>query len=93
MSNRVFQSVINQMKDATDRQIGVIDDQGYVVACNELSMIGTQLNDILEVNGEVTEQVLMLPERSYRLLGPMGTRFEFLRLSREMTRWPGLFAS
>ena len=77
MSNRVFQSVINQMKDATDRQIGVIDDQGYVVACNELSMIGTQLNDILEVNGEVTEQVLMLPERSYRLLGPMGTRFEF----------------
>ncbi len=77
MSNRVFQSVINQMKDATDRQIGVIDDQGYVVACNELSMIGTQLNDILEVNGEVTEQVLMLPERSYRLLGPMGTRSEF----------------
>lgn len=77
MSNRVFQSVINQMKDATDRQIGVIDDQGYVVACNELSMIGTQLNDILEVNGEVTEQVLMLPERSYRLLGTMGARFEF----------------
>ena len=48
MSNRVFQSVINQMKDATDRQIGVIDDQGYVVACNELSMIGTQLSDILD---------------------------------------------
>lgn len=77
MSNRVFQSVINQMKDATDRQVGVIDDQGYVVACNELSMIGTQLSDILEVNGEVTEQVIMLPERSYRLLGPVGSRFEF----------------
>lgn len=77
MSNRVFQSVINQMKDATDRQVGVIDDQGYVVACNELSMIGTQLSDILEVNGEVTDQVIMLPERSYRLLGPVGSRFEF----------------
>ena len=77
MSNRVFQSVINQMKDATDRQVGVIDDQGYVVACNELSMIGTQLNDILEVNGEVTDQVIVLPERTYRLLGAMGSRFEY----------------
>lgn len=77
MSNRVFQSVINQMKDATDRQIGVIDDQGYVVACNELSMIGTQLGDILEVSGEVTEQVIPLTERTYRLLGTVGSRFEF----------------
>ena len=77
MSNRVFQSVINQMKDATDRQVGVVDDQGYVVACNELSMIGTQLSDILEVNGEVTDQVITLPERSYRLLGTTGSRFEF----------------
>lgn len=77
MSNRVFQSVINQMKDATDRQVGVIDDQGYVVACNELSMIGTQLNDILEVNGEVTDQVIVLPERTYRLLDAMGSRFEY----------------
>jgi len=77
MSNRVFQSVINQMKDATDRQIGVIDDQGYVVACNELSMIGTQLNDILEVSGEVTDQVIPLTERTYRLLGTVGSRFEF----------------
>ena len=77
MSNRVFQSVINQMKDATDRQVGVVDDQGYVVACNELSMIGTQLSDILEVNGEVTDQVITLPERSYHLLGTTGSRFEF----------------
>lgn len=77
MSNRVFQSVINQMKDATDRQVGVIDDQGYVVACNELSMIGTQLNDILEVSSEVTDQVIVLSERSYRLLGTTGSRFEF----------------
>lgn len=77
MSNRVFQGVINQMKDATDRQVGVIDDQGYVIACNELSMIGTQLSDIFEVNGEVTDQVIALPERTYRLLGVVGSRFEY----------------
>ena len=34
MSSRIFQSVIIQMKEATDRCIGVIDDQGFVVACS-----------------------------------------------------------
>ena len=42
MSSRIFQSIIIQMKDATDRCIGVVDDQGVVAACSELSMIGTK---------------------------------------------------
>ena len=45
MSSRIFQSIIIQMKDATDRCMGVVDDQGFVVACSELSMIGTKLDD------------------------------------------------
>ena len=76
MSNRVFQSVINQMKDATDRQIGVIDDLGYVVACNEQSMIGTQLSDIMDVNVDGSEQVVVLHDRTYRMLGVNGSRFD-----------------
>ena len=76
MSNRVFQSVINQMKDATDRQIGVIDDLGYVVACNEQSMIGTQLSDIVDVNVDGSEQVVVLHDRTYRMLGVNGSRFD-----------------
>ncbi|MBQ6893726.1 MAG: PucR family transcriptional regulator, partial [Clostridia bacterium] len=40
MSNRLFQGVIHQMRDATDRIIGVIDDSGVVVACSELGKIG-----------------------------------------------------
>ena len=32
MSSRIFQSVIVQMKDATDRTIGVIDADGNVMA-------------------------------------------------------------
>ena len=46
MSSRIFQSVIIQMKDATDRVIGVTDNQGFVVACSELSMIGSYLDDL-----------------------------------------------
>ena len=40
MSNRLFQSVIHQMKDAIDRVIGVIDENGVIIACSELVKIG-----------------------------------------------------
>lgn len=40
MSNRLFQSVIHQMKDAVDRVIGVVDENGVIIACSELVKIG-----------------------------------------------------
>ena len=48
MSSRVFQSVVLQMKDSTDRAIGVIDSEGTVVACNELSCIGEHWPGVVE---------------------------------------------
>ena len=43
MANRLFQSVIHQMKDAVDRVIGVVDESGVVIACSELTRIGENL--------------------------------------------------
>ena len=40
MSNRLFQGIIHQMHSAIDRVIGVINDNGTVVACSEHSLIG-----------------------------------------------------
>ena len=40
MSNRLFQSVIYQMKDAVERVIGVIDENGVIISCSELGKIG-----------------------------------------------------
>ena len=40
MSNRLFQSMIHQMKDAIDRTIGVVDENGVIIACSELVRIG-----------------------------------------------------
>ena len=40
MSNRLFQGIIFQMKDAVNRIIGVIDENGVVIACSELVKIG-----------------------------------------------------
>ena len=40
MSNRMFQTVIHQMKDVVGRTVGVIDENGIVIACSELGKIG-----------------------------------------------------
>lgn len=51
MSNRLFQGVIHQMRDAIDRTIGVIDETSVVIACSELGRIG-------EVNESITIEML-----------------------------------
>ena len=40
MPNRLFQSIVNQMRDSIDRNIGVVDESGSVIACSELGQIG-----------------------------------------------------
>ena len=40
MSGRLFQGVIHQMKDAIGRTIGVLDENGAVIACSDLMKIG-----------------------------------------------------
>ncbi len=40
MSNRLFQGIIHQMRDAIDRTVGVIDETGTIISCSELGRIG-----------------------------------------------------
>lgn len=48
MSNRLFQNVIHQMKDVIGRNIGVIDENGIVIAASELSKIGESMQRVRE---------------------------------------------
>ena len=48
MSNRLFQTIIHQMKDIVGRTIGAIDENGIVVACSELTKIGESRQRIKE---------------------------------------------
>ncbi|MBQ9412646.1 MAG: helix-turn-helix domain-containing protein [Oscillospiraceae bacterium] len=78
MSSRIFQSVIIQLKDATDRTIGVVDNQGFVVACSELGMIGSYLDEIRSfVGGDMLDQVFTTADRTFRLLGGLDSQFEY----------------
>ena len=40
MSNSVFQNVIVQLKDVSERVFGVIDGEGCVVSCTDVSLLG-----------------------------------------------------
>ena len=77
MSSRIFQSVIIQMKDATDRAIGVVDNQGFVVACSELTMIGSYLDDIPGSSGDIPDQMFTTAGHTYKLIGSVDTQFDY----------------
>ncbi len=55
MSNRLFQGVIHQMKDAIDRTIGVIDDNHVIIACSDLGRIGEAHELIISGTGMSTD--------------------------------------
>ncbi len=48
MSNRLFQTVIHQMKDVLGCTIGVIDENGIIIACSELGKIGESRQRVKE---------------------------------------------
>ena len=77
MSSRIFQSIIIQMKDATDRCMGVVDDQGSVVACSELGMIGTKLDDFSGFQSDYPEQVFISGSRTYKAIGDSNARADY----------------
>ena len=62
------------MKDAIDRVIGVIDENGVIVACSELQKIGEQKRDVREELSYMGE-ALLLDGVTYRPIGN-STRIE-----------------
>ena len=84
MSSRIFQSVIMQIKEATDRCIGIIDDQGFVITCSELPMIGSRLDDFSSMNYDFSEPVLVSSMRTYKVLSNSSGKFDYAHGLREI---------
>ena len=68
MSNRLFQGVIHQMKDAIDRTIGVIDENYTVIACNDLGKIG-ETHDVMFAGGSGTNESFVRGQYTYKMFG------------------------
>ena len=76
MSNRLFQGIIHQMKDAVDRVIGVIDDNGVIISCSELGKIGESRSSVREELAYTTDTVAK-DGYTYRPLGN-GAKAEYI---------------
>ena len=74
MSNRLFQGVIHQMRDATDCAIGVIDENGVVIACSELGKIGETRIGVRE-ELSYTGDAVVIDGCTYRTIG-QGAKLE-----------------
>lgn len=58
MSNRLYQTLLHQMKDVIGRTIGIIDENGIIIACSELSKIGESKQRIREELSYSTDAVI-----------------------------------
>lgn len=76
MSNKLFQGLIYQMKEAVDRNIGIIDEKGVIIACSQLTRIGETHREILE-EVSYTFDTLTWDGYTYRPIGSHA-RIEFV---------------
>ncbi len=66
MSNSVFQSVIVQLKDLDGRVFGVIDADGSVVACTDLSLLDSCWPDAAQKALNATEPTVAYAQKTFR---------------------------
>ena len=76
MSNRLFQGVIYQMKDAFDRVIGVVDENGVIISCSDLSKMGDIKQGLREALSYSSE-LITLDGYTYRYMGA-GQKSEYI---------------
>ena len=90
MSNRLFQEVIEEMQESLDRVVGVVDENGVVIACSEVQRIGETNMKIVEemtfstdiiVNGGYTYRYIGTREKSEMIVFVEGDDSGAARLS------------
>ena len=77
MSGRIFQNVVLQFKETTDRTIGVIDAEGTVIACSELTGIGKKWAKYVEEIEAAEGACVMLEGRTFKALPGWGNHFDY----------------
>ena len=77
MSSRMFQGVVLQMKDSVNRTVGVIDAEGVVVACSELTCIGEHWpGAVTAINGG-ENNASYYEGKTFRPLAGWGAQFDY----------------
>ncbi|MBO5783925.1 MAG: PucR family transcriptional regulator, partial [Clostridia bacterium] len=69
MASKLFQSIVSQMHGTIERTIGVLDAQGTVIACSDLSRIGEDDSANMPAVGGYTYSTAISAGRTYRAIG------------------------
>ena len=77
MSNSVFQSVIVQLKDVSDRIFGVIDAEGCVVSCTDMSLLGERWNDAALKVGGAADGLVTYGQKTFKAIIGSSNFFEY----------------
>ena len=77
MSGRIFQNVVLQFKDTTDRTVGVIDAEGTVIACSELTGIGKKWAKYVEAIDAAEGGCIALEGKTFKALPGWGGHFDY----------------
>ena len=77
MSNSIFQNVILQLQDATDRYFGVIDNEGVVISCTDVNLIGERWTDAAVKIASHGEQIVRFGQRTFKAMLGGGNYFEY----------------
>ena len=77
MSNSVFQSVIVQLKEISDRTFGVIDTEGCVVSCTDVTLLGEHWPEAALKVGSAAEGVVTFAQKSFKAIVGNSNYFEY----------------
>ncbi len=68
MSNRLFQGLVNQMGSTVDATIGVVDESATIIACSDLTKIGTT-NEFVSLDLSDTHDIFIRDGCTYKPFG------------------------
>ena len=77
MSGRIFQSVIVQMKEATDKVIGIMDADGGVLACSAPNLVGSRIEGAASAILASSQPYTVFEGRTFCVLGGLSSRFDY----------------
>ena len=77
MSNSVFQSVIIQLKDISDRTFGVMDTEGCVVSCTDMSLLGERWPDAALKVGAASDGIVSFGQKCFKAIVGNSNFFEY----------------
>ena len=77
MSNSVFQSVIIQLKEISDRTFGVMDTEGCVVSCTDMSLLGERWPDAALKVSSASDGMLTYNQKCFKAIVGSSNYFEY----------------